>query len=110
MPNDVPDHHRPQLQRREALRIGAAAAAVAFAAGYIVADFDGHTMEALASLVVAVALGMLALWISEMRLARLDRIKARLDRSAYWRVYSDVMNDLGGVDGEASGEIPRIRQ
>jgi hypothetical protein len=32
-----------------------------------------------------------------------------LDRSGYWGVYSDVLADLGGIDGEQPRETPPDR-
>jgi IS1 family transposase len=53
---------------------------------------------------------MLSHWLVEQRLARrLDKIERRMDRTEYWRVYADVLNDLSGIDGETSGDISTER-
>lgn len=113
---------RQPFRLRHVVRIALAAGAAAFAGGLVVADLHrastGGGLSRLAAMIAAV---MLLVWVSEIRVARqlarneahlsrrLDRIEHRLDkgpgRDEYWHIYSDVMADLAGLDGETSGDI-----
>ena len=88
--------------RREIVRFACAASVAATAFVFILLAVETPLVAA-ARLAVIVSLVLIALWLVERRLAR--KIE-RLERAEYWRVYSDVMTDLGGLDGEPSGEIP----
>lgn len=111
-------------QTRQLLRVAIAAGAVTFAVGVYVANLDNvESAQGLprAALVVT-AVGLL-LWVSEVRLerrlaqmrieqaafqARMERLlDARLERQRRWGAYADVLSDLGGIDGESSGEFPK---
>jgi hypothetical protein len=102
-----PDRRARRRRRREVARISGATAVVAAAVSFALVDLDVDALRGLARSVAAVAAVAMLLWVAECRLARrLERLEARMERSLYWRVYSDVISDLaGGGDGETSGDI-----
>lgn len=63
-----------------------------------------------AAVVAAVAVAAVADIRAARRAARIERQLTRrgLPRSEYWGVYSDVLDDLGGLDGEASTDSGRL--
>lgn len=94
----------PIPPRRELVRFGSAATVAAAALVVIVAIAD-TPLVAVARLAAAVSLVMISQWLIERRLA--CRI-ARMERAEYWRIYADVMKDLGGVNDSPSGEFPGV--
>jgi len=115
--------HQPQpvqsIQRHQAVRIVASVVAAAFGIGYLINDLNNDVMAGMAGMARAlavVAVVALVQWLGEIRtdrrLAQQDRRLAQIDerikRSQYWRVYSDVLTDLGGIDGETSTDSGRL--
>lgn len=100
-------HHAPP--RRELVRFACAVTVAATALAFILADLGNTPLSSVARLAAAVSLVMISLWFVERRISRrLERIEQWMDRAEYWRIYSDVMSDLGGIDPETSGEIPTL--
>lgn len=90
---------------------GLAALVAAAAVVYLLQDFGDESRDGLARIVVVVALVAVVLMILAVRQRKwLERLKTELTRDLYWQVYSDVLSDLGGLDGETStdsGRLPR---
>lgn len=97
----------PVQPRHEFVRFACAATVAAAALAVILIDLGDTPLTAVARLAAAVSLVTILLWFVERRISRrLERIERWIDRTESWRVYAAVMADLGGVDGETSGEIP----
>lgn len=117
MPQPCQVRTRP-LQRHEVIRIGGSAVAAALALVYLLVDWSDDTPNIVARLVGSAALGSTLVFIDQARQrrrldGRLDRLEARLsedDRATYWRAYADALADLGGIDGETSGDFPARRR
>lgn len=102
-----------------------ASSAVAFCVGYVAGDFNVAMVDWFPRVVLVVAAVLLIVWITEVRVSRqlarnelevvvqLSRIEARIEggptRPQYWQIYSDVLNDLSGVDGEETIDLGRHR-
>lgn len=110
---------QPQsFARRQVARIVASAVAAAFGIGYLINDINHDVMTGLsgmARVLAVVAAVALLQWLGEIhtdrRLSqqdrRLARIETQIERSQYWRVYSDVLTDLGGGEAPTSGASRR---
>lgn len=113
----------PSFSLGEVGRIIGVATVAGAALGYLVAGYDGDTLEVLARIFGSVAMTIVVFMIFEARRrcridrvdARLDQLDARLDqlatllderleRDRRWRVYADVLEDLGGVGNGVDGE------
>ena len=112
MPRTRSKPNRPPFQWRHVVQLAAVTAVTAFAAGYVISDLDGPAIAQLPLIGLSVAAVLLIVWLAEIRVSR-QRARneahpaARLTRTEYWQVYSDVLADLGGGgDGEPSGDIP----
>lgn len=124
MPDARPSHRQP-FHRRHVVRLTLAAGAAAFCGGYVAAGFADATASWLPRVSLTVAAVLLIVWIAEVRVsrhlsrlevnltARLARIEARIEggptRQEYWSIYSDVLNDLSGIDGETTADLGRYR-
>lgn len=110
------------FQRRQSIQLCVIVAAGSAALGYLIADLERTALLPwLPRAAVVVAAVALLLWISEVRQSRqlaraqaevehrLAHIEQCLQRSEYWRAYSDVLADLGGIDPDTSGDIPRVQ-
>ncbi len=65
-----------------------------------------HVLAVLARIAAGGGMVTAVLWaVAERRRSRRLRRSRQLPRSEYWGVYSDVLADLGGIDGESSGDI-----
>lgn len=93
----------PAPLRREIIRFVIAGIVAAAALAIILADLGDTVATAVARPLAAATIVLIGLWFVERRLSQ--RL-ARLERAEYWRIYAAVLADLGGVDGETSGEIP----
>ena len=104
MANDgpTPPHHARQPQRTVLHAVGAAGVML-FALGWLVAGFERSELYGLIRAAACVAAIALLFRLHEIRM---ERIEARLTRAEYWRTYSDVMADLGGVGSEPTSGAP----
>jgi hypothetical protein len=124
MPTDLDTHsprHAKLFGLGEVIRIIGTALVAGAGVGYLLANYDAGTLGILARIASSVALVTVVLMVFEARRRchidklgkRLDRIEALLDngleRQRQWRAYADVLSDLGGVNGEDSGDIPTER-
>ena len=101
----TPAHHaRQPLPRRAVFHVAGASGVILFALGWLVAGYEpGQLYELVRAVAAVAAVGLLhALYAFRVE-RRLERIEARLSRAEYWRVYSDVMADLGGASEPTSG-------
>lgn len=114
MPTGRPVHAHRSFNLAEVLRVITATTIAGAGLGYLVADYDGDTLHSLArvAFTVGVVTAVLAIFEARRR-QQLDGIAQLLDekleRQRQWRAYADVLHDLGGIDGETSGDISTRR-
>lgn len=112
----APDNRKTQQRQvvRQVVRLAVTAAAGIFGLGYWAAHINGGELVAMARVLISVTAVILAGSIFADRMAhRLARIEKQLElkpltRTEYWGVYSDVLTDLGGIDGEGSTDSGRL--
>lgn len=100
------------LSLADLLRVAAATLVAGIALAYLIWTFDENTLDGLARIFGVAGLVTAALlYLDALRRREIRQVKAKLDqdeRARYWRVYADVMADLGGLAGEDSTDHGRM--
>jgi hypothetical protein len=109
MHDTKPAHHA--LQRRDTAHtagVAAVAVLVVLTVAYMIISYEVDQLYGLVRTVAAVAVLALLLEVRMAQIRRQQRdLEVRLSRAEYWRLYSDVMADLGGGSDAPTSGAPR---